>query len=155
MDAAAFCPLECPTRKTGPKEQHLARLQGILLAPDALIDKWPHLTIHYTLVGRHLKIVAFSVKNSGNLISVTSKISQKTCLQPNMAQAEDHINWSGIRRQEIKNKSVAASGCFLVTGNTGSLHSLKQVSQPHMVIQVWKTLSGGWRGICPVHYKDI
>lgn len=61
----------------GPKKQHLARLQGIMLAPDALIEKWLHLPIHYKWVGHHLKIVAFSVKNSGNLVLVTSKISQK------------------------------------------------------------------------------
>lgn len=77
VDAEAFCPLKCPRRKMGPKKQHLARLQGIMLAPDALIDKWLHLPIHYKWVGHHLKIVAFSVKNSGNLVLVTSKISQK------------------------------------------------------------------------------
>jgi len=63
----------------GPKKHYLAKLRGGgILAPNALINKWPHLHIHNKVLGHCLKMVCFAVKNSSEpLVSQTLQIEVK------------------------------------------------------------------------------
>lgn len=55
--------------KTGPKKHRLAKLQGVIFTPDALINKRSHLHIHYKLLGHCPKMDSFRGKNSKTLPS--------------------------------------------------------------------------------------